>query len=64
MHQKIVDLIPGPGTCARQPTDVSLSHLPPPLPLSLKSINLSWGEDYERERFQGEALSVWEAGGH
>ena len=53
------DLIPGQGTyvgcgvnplsgCVWEETDVSLSHLP----LSLKSINISSGEDSKKKRWR------------
>ena len=56
-------LIPSRGAQERQPIDVSLSYqcfslclsfpLTPSLPLSLKSINLSWGEERNKGGSEG-----------
>ena len=45
IHQKVAGSIPSGGACRRQPTDVSLSHQYFSLFFSLKSINISLGED-------------------
>lgn len=52
VHLKVVGSIPGRDTDGRQPVDVSLSPSPSHLPLSLKPMCISWGED-EKPRPRG-----------
>ena len=58
VHQNAVGSISGQGAYGRQSVDVSLSHqcFSLSLPLSLKSINISLGEDFLKE---GEVTTNW-----
>lgn len=49
MHRKVVGLIPCQGSYGKQQINVSLLQ-PPSLSLSLKSINISTGEDSEKKK--------------